>query len=160
MAVSGDAGRLSSFRCSSGTWYEDVVERHINGDLIGDIERGDIEALLFETSSTDLLGIAAYSFGCWIERGSNREPATYLEVLAIDLNVQGCECPNGSRLVEYMLREVGVRARARSQPQLFYSYIAAENQRSLAVYRRYARPILDSQAAADSRYVLAVGILP
>src|SRR6266508_4021415 len=138
LAVASDEELLRQFRCSTGVWYEDLVERFVTERALARALDGqlDFRLLLFETNAEGLLAVGAHHWRAY-EVGGTTVDGTYLVVAAIALPFQGARLSSGERLSDFVMNALLSDAGTRGRGDLVTALVARENARSLAVCRRF-----------------------
>lgn len=156
LTVASDEELLRRFRCSSGVWYEDYVEQFVTQRALARALDGrlDFRLLLFETAIEGLVAVAAHHWRAY-EVGETTIDGTYLVVAAIALPFQGGRLGSGERLSDFVMNALLSDARDRSRGDLVTALVARENERSLALCRRFG--ISAQLPSPDPAYVHLVG---
>jgi hypothetical protein len=138
LAVASDEELLREFRCSTGVWYEDLVERYVTERALARALDGhlDFRLLLFETDAEDLLAVGAHHWRAY-EVGGATVDGSYLVVAAIALPFQGARLETGERLSDFVMNALLSDASDRGRGDLVTALVARENARSLALCRRF-----------------------
>jgi hypothetical protein len=138
LAVASDEELLRQFRCSTGVWYEDLVERFVTERALARALAAhlDFRLLLFETDAEGLLAVGAHHLRAY-EVGGTALDGTYLVVAAIALPFQGAELETGERLSDFVMNALLSDAGDCGRGDLVTALVARENARSLALCRRF-----------------------
>jgi hypothetical protein len=151
LAVASDDERLRGFRCSTGVWYEDLVERFVTERALARALNGrlDFRLLLFETDTEGLLAVGAHHWRAY-EVGATTVDGTYLVIAAIALPFQGAQLETGDRLSDFVMNALLSDASDRGRGDIVTALVAGENARSLALCRRFG---IDAELPSpDSAY--------
>jgi hypothetical protein len=158
-----DRGLLAAFRCSTGPWYEDDVERFVNSRLVDRHkerrEHTDHRVIGLELPDRGLIAVGAHEEDL-IRDGEVEVTSTLLEVGAVAVEFQGATLADvepldpdrrpvsvGRWLMEVILGDV---AETRRDP-IIRGIVARENARSLALCRRVG--LVHERDDADSRFI-------
>lgn len=117
-----DADALRRFRCSTGLWYEDDVDRYVQGSIASRVEDG-FEAWIVE-SAGEVLAIASHE-----AQPHPADPATTITFL----NVIACRADDresglvGAARVSRLLRPLFAEVFAAGRSPYCYTRIARDN---------------------------------
>lgn len=156
LAFASDEELLRDFRCSTGVWYEDLVERFVTERALARALDGrfDFRLLLFETNADGLLAVGAHHWRA-CEVGGTTVDGTYLVVAAIVLSFQGGRLEGEERLSDFVMNALLSDARDRGRGDLVTVLVARENARSLALCQRFG---IDAELPSPNpAYVQLVG---
>lgn len=170
VATVNDREALSRFRCSTGPWYEDEVERYIENRLLdSNLRRAPHtghRVILLETDDHGLVAVGAHEADFLEAPDGQAITGTYLVVGAVAVEHQGATLPNvapferesrapslGRYLMEALLSDI---ASGERDPYL-RAVIARDNIRSLKLCSRVG--LVDERDDDDPRFVQRVGKL-
>jgi hypothetical protein len=160
-----DRAALRAFRCSTGRWFEDEVETHVQNDLLdahaARRSHTDHCAIALELPDHGIVAVTAHEQDLTTEGGRDLTSTRWL-VAAVAVDLQGAKLPDvdlgdgrpvtlGRYLAEATLSDVLETDR----DPVVRAVIARENDRSLALCRRVGltRELPD----ADGRYLSLLG---
>jgi hypothetical protein len=160
---------LSSFRCSTGAWYEDEVEQMVQHELAPRIDSEWSRALDFcALGLVDHLGrLVAIGAHHEVDFANRDPPGTRLWLAAIAVSHQGARISGilqtggqSFSLARYLLQVMIADSlnRPHKRERSFVGTVAKDNYRSLALCERIGlrRELPDPR---DDRYVQRLGIL-
>jgi hypothetical protein len=156
LAVASDEQLLRHFRCSTGVWYEDSVERFVTERALARAldARLDFRLLLLETDAEGLLAVGAHHWRAYDVGGATVD-GTYLVVAAIALAFQGARLGSDERLSDFVMNALLSDARGRGRGDLVTVLVARENARSIALCQRFG---IDAELPSPNpAYVHLVG---
>jgi hypothetical protein len=156
LAVGSDQKLLQRFRCSTGIWYEELVDEFVRERALARALEGqlDFRLLLVETDAVGLVAVGAHHWRAYELAGTTFD-GTYLVVAAIALPFQGARLTSGERLSDFVMKALLNDARDRGRGDLITVLVARENARSLALCRRFG---IDAELPSpDPAYLHLVG---
>lgn len=145
---------LTTFRCSTGRWFQDDVEQFINGKSEQKLLIPERHVLLF-THDTQAVAVAAHQQGrLLMTDGTDVRDvrAAHLMVVAIAEPLHGAVLPEGGRLSDHVMQELLVDAQRTHRTEMVFAIVALDNQRSLTLCERNG---LTSQTALGNSAVFA-----
>jgi hypothetical protein len=158
-----DRGLLSSFDCANpAVEFEVEVERFIRTQLIDWASApgaaGDDPRLLLALvrATGELFGVAAHERVIFQGSDGNQFNATKLEVAAIARAWQGCCFRTGERTSDVLMSAVMADVSARVPPRdsRVFGIVHKDNQRSIALCRRYG--LMEEMSSPDLNYLRLV----
>ena len=154
-AIESDGDALAGFRCSTGPWYEQDVQRFVRERALEQaLALSEDYRLLLVLEGDRLACCAAHHGELLFRDDGNPILATRLHLLAISVEDQGRRLDNGQRLSDTVMATLIADAIETREVTVVTAIVALDNLRSMVLCEGHG---LRSQVQYDARHARLSG---